>query len=167
MLSGKVFKFGDDIPTDFIIAGRNRKLSRDINVLSQHTLEDADPTFVKRVKPGDFIVAGRGFAQGSSRQEASLVIKTVGVSAILAQSVGRIFFRNSINAGIPVLICDTEKISDGDMLEVDIEAGTVKDITNGVKVSFAPLSRIMIDILDNGGVVAYIKKYGHFSQSNT
>jgi 3-isopropylmalate/(R)-2-methylmalate dehydratase small subunit len=116
MLKGRAFKFGNGISTDQIIPGRFAHLRSNLPELAKHAMEDADPTFVNRVKPGDFIVAGANFGLGSSREHAPLVIKMVGVRAILAKSVARIFFRNAINLGLPVLICDTDKISDGDEL---------------------------------------------------
>jgi 3-isopropylmalate/(R)-2-methylmalate dehydratase small subunit len=130
--------------------------------LAKHVLEDADPTFATRVKAGDFIVAGNNFGLGSSREHAPLVIKISGVSAILAKSVARIFFRNAINLGLPVLICDTNKIDDGDELEVDLAAGTVKDATNGNRLTFGKIPEVMLRILDEGGLIPYIQKYGDF-----
>jgi 3-isopropylmalate/(R)-2-methylmalate dehydratase small subunit len=130
--------------------------------LAKHVLEDADPTFASRVKTGDFIVGGSNFGLGSSREHAPLVIKMAGVSAILAKSVARIFFRNAINLGLPVLICDTALIDDGDELKVDLAAGTVKDITNGNQLAFGKIPEVMLHILDEGGLIPYIKKYGDF-----
>ena len=130
--------------------------------LAKHVLEDADPTFVSRVKPGDFIVAGSNFGLGSSREHAPLVIKLAGVSAILAKSVARIFFRNAIDLGLPVLLCDTDKIGDGDKLEVDLAAGTVNDVTNGSKLTFRKIPHVMLSILDEGGLIPYIQKHGDF-----
>lgn len=162
MLRGSTFKFGDGISTDHIIPGRFAHLRSNLHELAKHVLEDADPTFASRVKPGDFIVAGTNFGLGSSREHAPLVIKMVGVSAILAKSVARIFFRNSINLGLPVLICDTDKINDGDELEVDLPAGTIKDITNGNQLTFNKIPEVMLHILDDGGLIPYIKKHGGF-----
>jgi 3-isopropylmalate/(R)-2-methylmalate dehydratase small subunit len=130
--------------------------------LAKYVLEDADPTFASRVKTGDFIVGGSNFGLGSSREHAPLVIKMAGVSAILAKSVARIFFRNAINLGLPVLICDTALIDDGDELKVDLAAGTVKDITNGNQLAFGKIPEVMLHILDEGGLIPYIKKYGDF-----
>ncbi len=163
MLRGRTFKFGDGISTDHIIPGRFAHIRSNLPELAKHVLEDADPTFVSRVKPGDFIVAGSNFGLGSSREHAPLVIKMAGVSAILAKSVARIFFRNAINLGLPILICDTDKINDGDGLEVDLTAGTVRDLTNGNQLSFGEIPEVMLNILDEGGLIPYIKKYGGFS----
>jgi 3-isopropylmalate/(R)-2-methylmalate dehydratase small subunit len=162
MLKGKAFKFGDSITTDHIIPGRLAHLRSNLPELAKHVMEDADPTFASRVMKGDFIVAGNNFGLGSSREHAPLVIKMAGVSAVLAKSVARIFFRNAINLGLPVLICDTDNIDDGDELEVDLGKGTVYDKTNGKKLAFGKLPKVMLDILDRGGLVPYIKKYGDF-----
>jgi len=162
VLKGRVFKFGDGISTDHIIPGRFAHLRSDLPELAKHVLEDADPAFAAKVKPGDFIAAGKNFGLGSSREHAPLIIKMAGVSAILAKSVARIFFRNAINLGLPVLICDTDKIKDGDELEVDLAASTVKDITNGNQLTFDKIPEVMLHILDDGGLIPYIKKRGGF-----
>lgn len=162
MLKGKAFKFGDSISTDHIVPGRLAHLRSNLPELAKHVLEDADPEFASKVKPGDFVVGGSNFGLGSSREHAPLVIKMAGVSAILAKSVARIFFRNAINLGLPVLVCDTNKIDDGDEIEVDMEAGIVKDKTNGNKISFKPIPPFMSAILNEGGLIPYIKKYGDF-----
>ena len=162
MLTGHAFKFGDNISTDHIIPGRLAHLRSDLPELAKHVMEDADPTFASRVKAGDFIVAGNNFGLGSSREHAPLVIKMAGVRAILAKSVARIFFRNAINLGLPVLICDTTLIDDGDKLEVDLAAGTVKDATNGNQLTFNKIPEVMLRILDEGGLIPYIQKYGDF-----
>jgi 3-isopropylmalate/(R)-2-methylmalate dehydratase small subunit len=162
VLKGRAFKFGDGISTDHIVPGRLAHLRSNLPELAKHVLEDADPTFAARVKPGDFIVAGRNFGLGSSREHAPLVIKLAGVSAVLARSVARIFFRNAINQGLPVLICDTARIDDGDELAVDLAAGIVNDITNGNKLLFSRIPRVMLGILDEGGLIPYIQKCGDF-----
>jgi 3-isopropylmalate/(R)-2-methylmalate dehydratase small subunit len=162
VLRGKAFKFGDGISTDHIIPGRHAHLRSNLPELAKHVLEDADPTFVSRVSEGDFIVAGNNFGLGSSREHAPLVIKMAGVSAILAKSVARIFFRNAINLGLPVLVCDTDGIDDGDELEIDLSAGTVRDITSGQKLTSGKIPQVMLHILDAGGLIPYIKKHGDF-----
>jgi len=163
MLKGKVFKFGDNISTDLITPGRFVHLRSNLPELAKHTLEDADPTFVERVNKGDFIVAGKNFGLGSSREHAPLIIKMSGVSAILAKSVARIFFRNAINLGLPVLICDTDKINDDDTLEIDLKKGEITDLTSETKLYVNPIPDIMLRILEEGGLVPYIKKYNDFS----
>ena len=162
MLKGKAFKFGDNISTDHIIPGRFAHLRSNLPELTKHVMEDADPDFAGKVKKGDFIVAGNNFGLGSSREHAPLVIKMAGVSAILAKSVARIFFRNAINQGLPVLICDTDGIDEEDRLEVDLAAGTVNNITKAEKLTFNKLPKVMLKILDEGGLVPYIKKHGDF-----
>jgi len=162
MLRGKAFKFGDNISTDHITPGRFFHLRSNLPELAKHVLEDADPTFASRVKKGDFVVGGKNFGLGSSREHAPTVIKMSGVSAVLAKSVARIFFRNAINVGLPVLICDTDLISEGDELEVDLAAGNVKNITSGAQLTFGRIPGAMLKILDEGGLVPYIKKYGDF-----
>jgi 3-isopropylmalate/(R)-2-methylmalate dehydratase small subunit len=162
MLRGRALKLGDNITTDHIISGRYAHLRSDLPELAKHVLEDADPTFASRVKAGDFIVAGNNFGLGSSREHAPLVIKMAGVSAILAKSVARIFFRNAINLGLPVLICDTSNIDDGDELEIDLGKGTVKDVTKASQLTFNKLPKVMLHILDKGGLIPYIQKYGDF-----
>ena len=162
MLCGRAFKFGDGISTDHITPGRLAHLRSNLPELSKHVLEDAEPTFVSRVRAGDLIVAGSNFGLGSSREHAPLVIKKVGVSAVLAKSVARIFFRNAINLGLPVLLCDTDKINDGDELEIDLAAGVVKDKTNGSRLTFKKIPEVMLRILNEGGLIPYIKKYGDF-----
>jgi len=162
MLKGRAFKFGDSISTDHIIPGRYAYLRSNLPELAKHVMEDADPDFAAKVNKGDFIVGGSNFGLGSSREHAPLVIKMAGVSAILAKSVARIFFRNAINLGLPVLICDTDGIADGDELEVDLAKGTVYDKTKGEKLTFSRLPKVMLDILAKGGLVPYIQKYGDF-----
>jgi len=162
VLKGKTFKFGDNISTDLIIPGRYAHLRSNLPELAKHVMEDAEPTFVEKVKPGDFIVAGRNFGLGSSREHAPLVIKMSGVSAILAKSVARIFFRNAINQGLPVLICDTDRIDAGDEIEVNLSDGIVTVLTSGNRLTFSRLPQVMLDILSEGGLIPYITKYGDF-----
>jgi 3-isopropylmalate/(R)-2-methylmalate dehydratase small subunit len=160
ILKGKAHKFGDGISTDHIIPGRYAPLRSNLPELAKHVLEDADPSFVKKVKPGDFVVGGSNFGLGSSREHAPLVIKMAGVSAILAKSVARIFFRNAINLGLPVLICNTDKINDGDELEIDLAGGTVRDLTKGSALTFGQIPEVMLRILNEGGLIPYIQKHG-------
>jgi len=162
ILKGKAFKFGDNISTDHIIPGKYAHLRSNLPELAKHVMEDADATFAKKVKSGDFIVAGKNFGLGSSREHAALVIKMAGVSAILAESVARIFFRNAINQGLPVLICDTAKIDAGDKIEVNLTTGVVTDLTNGAKLTFGKIPEVMLGILNEGGLIPYISKYGNF-----
>lgn len=160
MLQGKAFKLGDSISTDDIVPGRLAHLRSNLPELAKHVLEDAAPQFASQVKPGDFLVAGSNFGLGSSREHAAQVIKIAGLSAVLAKSAARIFFRNAINVGLPILLCDTDKIEDGDELEVDLGAGIVKDKTRGVELTCGRIPEVMLRILSEGGLVNYIRKYG-------
>lgn len=162
ILKGKALKFGDNISTDLITPGRYAHLRSNLSELAKHTMEDADPTFVDKVRPGDFIIAGKNFGLGSSREHAPLVIKMTGVSAILAKSVARIFFRNSINQGLPILICDTDKIDSGDEIEVNLTKGVITNSTSGIQLTFGKIPQVMLDILSEGGLIPYINKYGDF-----
>jgi 3-isopropylmalate/(R)-2-methylmalate dehydratase small subunit len=162
MLKGKAHKFGDGISTDHICPGRYFHLRSNLPELAKHAMEDADPDFVSKVKPGDFIVAGSNFGLGSSREHAAVVIKMAGVAAVLAKSAARIFFRNAINVGLPVLICDTDRINDGDDIEIDLTKGTVKDLTSGGELNFANFPEVMLRILEEGGLIPYIRKHGDF-----
>jgi len=159
VLKGKAIKFGDDISTDHITPGRYFHLRGNMEELAKHTLEDADPDFTKKVEPGDFVVGGRNFGLGSSREHAPRVIKICGLSAVLAKSFARIFYRNAINVGLPVIECDTDRIDDGDRLEVYLEEGKIKDLTKGEDISFAPIPGFMLRILQEGGLSAHIRKY--------
>lgn len=160
MLKGKAIKFGDDISTDLIAPGRYMHLRSNLPELAKHALEDADPHFTARVKPGDFLVAGRNLGLGSSREHAPLIVKMNGISAVIAKSVGRIFFRNAINIGLPVVLTDTGNITDGNDLEIDLLSGTLDNLSTGEKLSFAKLPPFMLKILDEGGLIPYVKKFG-------
>ena len=159
-MKGKAIRYGDDISTDGIIAGRFMHLRSNLPELAKHAMEDVDPNFTSKVKQGDFVVGGRNFGLGSSREHAPRVLKMNGVSAVIAQSVARIFFRNSINIGLPVIIADTRKIKEGNELDVDLTAGTLKNLSTGDQLTFSRLPEVMIKILNEGGLVPYVKKYG-------
>ena len=161
-MRGRAFKFGDNISTDHIAPGRLLHLRSNLPELAKHVLEDADPTFASGVRKGDFVVAGTNFGLGSSREHAPRILKMAGVSAVLAKSVARIFFRNAINIGLPVLICDTDKINDGDTIEVDLASGKMKDLTNGAELTSGRIPPLMLAILDEGGLVPYIQRHGDF-----
>lgn len=156
---GKAFKVGDDISTDHIIPGRFAHLRSNLPELAKHALEDTYPSFAEKVKPGDFLVAGKNFGLGSSREHAAIVLKMAGVKAVLARSCARIFFRNAINVGLPVLITDTSAIDEGDKLELDWAVGVVKDVTKGIELSFGRIPPVMLKILEEGGLVPFIQKY--------
>jgi 3-isopropylmalate/(R)-2-methylmalate dehydratase small subunit len=163
ILTGRSFKFGDDISTDLIAPGRYFHLRSNLPELAKHVLEDADPEFAGRVKQGDFVVGGRNFGLGSSREHAPTIMKIAGVGAVLAKSFARIFFRNSINIGLPVLICDTDKINDGDILEIDLNEGIINNKNGNMKIKFNPLPEVMIKILSDGGLVSHIGKNKEFN----
>ncbi|MGQ9757348.1 MAG: 3-isopropylmalate dehydratase small subunit [Actinomycetota bacterium] len=162
VLRGRAHVFGDDVNTDYIISGKYKFKTLDMDELARHCMEDLDPEFVNKIRPGDFIVAGGNFGCGSSREQAPLVIKHAGVAAVLARSFARIFFRNAINKGLPVVECDTSGIRDGDELEVDLGAGRVANLTQGTILEVIPLPPVMMDILREGGLTAYLKKHGGF-----
>ena len=159
-VKGKVWKFGDGISTDHIAPGRLFHLRSNLPELAKHCLEDARPEFAGQVQPGDFVVGGRNFGQGSSREHAPTVIKLCGVGAVMAKSFARIFFRNCVNVGLPALIVDTERLNEGDEVEIDFEAGVVKDLTTGDELSAPPLPPVMRRIIEDGGLVEHIKKRG-------
>jgi 3-isopropylmalate/(R)-2-methylmalate dehydratase small subunit len=162
VLKGKAIKLGDNISTDDIIPGRFAHLRSNLPELAKHVLEDAVPRFTSKVKSGDFLVAGKNFGLGSSREHAPVVIKMSGVGAILVKSAARIFFRNAINQGLPVLLCDTDKISDGDELEINLTGGTIANLTSGITLSCNKIPPIMSAILREGGLIPYIQKYKSF-----
>ncbi|MCL4417178.1 MAG: 3-isopropylmalate dehydratase small subunit [Actinobacteria bacterium] len=163
MIRGRSFKFGNDISTDLIAPGRYFHLRSNLPELAKHVLEDADPEFASKVKPGDIVVGERNFGLGSSREHAPIILKIAGVGAVLAKSFARIFFRNSINIGLPVLICDTGKIDEGDMLEIDLRKGIVRNLTKNLEIGFNPLPEVMIKILSDGGLVNHITKNKGFN----
>jgi 3-isopropylmalate/(R)-2-methylmalate dehydratase small subunit len=162
VFKGKAIRLGDDISTDDIIPGRFAHFRSNLPELAKHVLEDIEPTFASRVKQGDFIVAGKNFGLGSSREHAPVVVRMSGISAILAKSVARIFFRNAINQGMPVLMCDTDKIRDGDELEIKLIDGMVINLTSGDKISCGKMPPIMSAILKEGGLIPYIRKHRDF-----
>ncbi len=159
---GQVFKFGDNISTDHIAPGRLFHLRNDLKEFSKHVLVDADPDFAKNVQEGDFIVAGKNFGLGSSREHAPQIIKIAGVGAVIAKSFARIFYRNAINIGLLLIECDTDLIDAGDTLEVDIKKGVIKDLTKNIEIKIMPLPDVMIKLLNDGGLVNHLNKNGDF-----
>ncbi|HDN83863.1 MAG TPA: 3-isopropylmalate dehydratase small subunit, partial [Candidatus Altiarchaeales archaeon] len=155
---GKAWKFGDDINTDYIISGKYKFKTLDNRELAKHLMEDIDPEFSKKISPGDFIVAGKNFGCGSSREQAPLAIKYAGISAVIAKSFARIFFRNAINVGLPVLESkDTDRIDNLDELEVDVLNGTIRNLSKGIELKANPLPEFMVSILKDGGLVEHFK----------
>jgi len=161
-LKGKAHIFGNDVNTDDIIASKYKSSTTDMLEMSKYLMGNIDPDFIRRIAPGDFIVAGSNFGCGSSRETAPRVIKLAGLSAVLAKGFARIFFRNAINVGLPVVECDTGDIEDGDELEVDLTAGLVRNITQGRETKVAPLPAVMLELLSDGGLSEHFKKHGTF-----
>ena len=159
MLKGKVRKYGADVNTDVIIPARYLMLD-DPDELAQHCMEDIDEDFLKKVKAGDIMMATTNFGCGSSREHAPLAIKASGVSCIIAKSFARIFFRNAINIGLPLLECDeaVDKTKDGDTLEVDLSNGRIKNLTNGMTFTAKPYPDFMAELISAGGLIEYTKK---------
>ncbi len=157
-VKGRVFKYGDNVDTDVIIPARYLNTS-DPKELAAHCMEDIDIDFVKKVKPGDIIVANKNFGCGSSREHAPLAIKTAGVSCVIASTFARIFYRNSINIGLPILECDeaVKSIDAGDELEVDFKSGVIKNLTKNESYQGQGFPEFMQRIIDNDGLIGYIK----------
>lgn len=162
-LKGKAHKFGDDVNTDYIIAGRYKFKTLDMRELAKHVMEDLDPDFYAKITKGDFIVAGRNFGCGSSREQAPLAIINAEISAVIAKSFARIFYRNSINTGLPLIECDTDQIDPGDELKVDLTKGILHNLSKGQDIPVTPLPAVMLKILADGGLVEHFKKYGTFN----
>lgn len=163
MLNGRSHKFGDNINTDYIIAGKYKFKSTDMNEMAKHLMEDIRPGFYDEIEDGDFIVAGHNFGMGSSREQAPLVIKAAGISAVVAKDFARIFYRNCINVGLPVIECDTSSIEEGDELRIDLERGFVFNVTKDTRIKATPLPPVMVKILNEGGLAEHFKKHGGFS----
>lgn len=157
-VKGRVFKYGDNVDTDVIIPARYLNTS-DAKELAAHCMEDIDAYFVKNVKDGDIIVANKNFGCGSSREHAPLAIKTAGVSCVIASTFARIFYRNSINIGLPILECDeaVKNIDAGDELEVDFKSGLIKNLTKNQEYQGEGFPEFMQKIIDNDGLIGYIK----------
>lgn len=157
-ISGKVWKFGKDIDTDLIIAARYLNTSVP-SELAKHVMEDADPEFVSKMSIGDIIVAGENFGCGSSREHAPIAIKAAGISAVIAPTFARIFYRNAFNMGLPIFeLQECDDISEGDSLSVDMSAGTVTNHTTTKMYSFIPIPPFMQELLDAGGLMEYAQK---------
>ncbi len=162
LIKGKSWKFGDSISTDHIAPGRYFHLRSNLPELAKHVLEDANPEFPQKVQKGDFVVGGSNFGLGSSREHAPTIIKVAGVGAVLAKSFARIFFRNAINVGLPLLVCDTDLIDEEDELEISLEKGLIKNVTKNIEIKTSPLPDVMIKVLSDGGLVEHVKKYDGF-----
>jgi 3-isopropylmalate/(R)-2-methylmalate dehydratase small subunit len=158
-LKSKVHKYGADVNTDVIIPARYLNVSEPVE-LAKHCMEDIDKDFVSRVQPGDIIMATTNFGCGSSREHAPLAIKTVGISCIIAKSFARIFFRNAINIGLPLLECEeaVDKTDAGDILEIDLSRGKIKNLTSGVAFTASSYPDFMAELISTGGLIEYTKK---------
>ena len=156
-IKGKVWKFRDSIDTDVIIAGRYLR-TFSLDELASHVMEAEDPDFAKNVGNGDIIVAGWNFGCGSSREQAPVALKHAGVAAVVAKSFARIFYRNAINVGLPVIVADIE-VDNGDELTIDLENGLIKNNSTGKSVAIQPFNLFMLEILQDGGLVKhYLQK---------
>lgn len=157
VLEGRAYKFGDNINTDFINPAQYMELPMDQMI--QHAMEGADPDFSKNVRPGDIMVAGKNFGSGSSRETAPMVIKGNGIEVVVAEFFARIFYRNSINIGLKVLTCpDAYKISHGDMLRIDLEAGSIENLTTGETYSCTALPKHILELVEDGGLIPHLEK---------
>ena len=158
-LKGKVHKYGADVNTDVIIPARYLNVS-DPDELAKHCMEDIDGDFLNRVQPGDIIMATTNFGCGSSREHAPLAIKAAGISCVIAQSFARIFFRNAINIGLPLLECEeaVDNTEAGDLLEVDLSLGEIKNLTRGMTFTAEPYPDFMAELISAGGLIEYTKQ---------
>jgi 3-isopropylmalate/(R)-2-methylmalate dehydratase small subunit len=158
-LKGQVWKYGDDVNTDYIIPGRYMELT-DPKEMAEKVFEEHDPSFRKGVKPGDIVVGRTNFGCGSSREHAPIALKENGVSIVLAESFARIFYRNAINIGLPALECPGihDSVEKGDTLEVDVTGGVVRNLSNGKELKFKPLPPFMVEVLNAGGLAPYLNK---------
>ncbi len=159
-MRGKVWKFGDDVDTDIIIPGRYLVLT-DEKELAACVMEGCDPEFSKKVKEGDIIVAGKNFGCGSSREHAPIAIKGAGIAAVVAESFARIFYRNSVNIGLPLIEAkDIEgHISEGDEIEITIDKGIITDLNTSEEFEIQPLPEFMLGIMEEGGLIKYLKNH--------
>ena len=158
ILQGKVWKFGDNIDTDLIIAARYLNTS-EASELAKHVMEDEDPEFVSKMKRGDIIVAGENFGCGSSREHAPIALKAAGISAIIAPTFARIFYRNAFNMGLPIFeLAETVEIDEGDTVRIDMDAGEVINVSQAKTYKFAPIPEFMQELVDAGGLIEFAKK---------
>jgi len=158
-ITGKAWKYGNNVNTDYIIPGRYMELT-DPNEMAKHAMEGIDPSFVLNVKKGDIVVGGTNFGCGSSREHAPLALKYSGIECVIAETYARIFYRNAINIGLPALECKgiTINVAQGDQLEVDLGTGVIENKSNSKKIKFTPLPPFMLEVLNSGGLVPYLRK---------
>jgi 3-isopropylmalate/(R)-2-methylmalate dehydratase small subunit len=159
LFEGAAHVYGDNVDTDVIIPARYLTATEP-EELARHCLEDLDPEFASKVRPGDLIVAGRNFGSGSSREHAPLAIKGSGIACVVAESFARIFYRNAINVGLPIVTCEAAaaEATTGDRFRVDLDAGTVENLTGGARYTATPLPEFMQDILHAGGLMPWVKR---------
>ena len=159
LANGRVFKYGDNIDTDVIIPARYLN-TPDMKELASHCMEDIDKNFTKKVNKGDIIVANKNFGCGSSREHAPIAIKESGISCVIASTFARIFYRNAINIGLPILECEeaASKIEEGDKLEIDFNSGTIKNISKNEEYKAEPFPEFMQKIISDGGLIKSIEK---------
>ena len=158
IVEGKVFKYGDNVDTDVIIPARYLN-TQDHKELAAHCMEDIDKDFASKVKEGDIIVGGNNFGCGSSREHAPIAIKASGVSIVIAKSFARIFYRNSINIGLAIVVCDmADKINNGDMVQVDLDNGLICNKTQGWSAQVQPFPEFIQNIIKNNGYINSVKK---------
>jgi 3-isopropylmalate/(R)-2-methylmalate dehydratase small subunit len=158
VITGKVWKFGDNIDTDLIIPARYLNTS-DPHELAKHVMEDADPEFPKKVQPGDIIVAGYNFGSGSSREHAPIALKAAGVSAVIAKSFARIFYRNSFNMGLPIFeVLESDEIEEGNLVKIDLDSGTIYNFDTNKSYNFSPIPEFMQELIGAGGLINYARE---------
>ena len=159
LFTGKVWRFGDDIDTDAIIPARYLNTS-DPGELARHVMEDADKEFPAKLQAGDIIIAGKNFGCGSSREHAPIAIKASGIRAVIAKSFARIFYRNSFNIGLPIFESEeaSERIKEGDIIEIDADKGVIKNTTTGEQYTANPIPPFMQELINSGGLIEWTKK---------
>ncbi len=159
-IRGKVYKFGDDINTDVIYPGKYLSITTDREEMAKHCFEAVYPDFLKHAKAGDIIVAGKNFGCGSSREQAATCLKYFGVAAVVAESFARIFYRNALNLGLPVVVASSiaSRVNHGDTLEIDLEKGRINNMTSGDSYSSTPLPDFIMQIIHDGGLIKHLQK---------
>lgn len=164
VIRGRTWKFGDDVNTDLIMPGKYKFSTIDLFELAKHAMEGIDPDFSKKVRKGDVIVAGKNFGCGSSREQAPLALKYLGVGAVVAKFFSRIFYRNAINVGLPVIQNEDvfEATKTGDILEINIKRGLIRNLNSGEEFIANPFPEFLLEILKDGGLVKHYKKHGGF-----
>jgi 3-isopropylmalate/(R)-2-methylmalate dehydratase small subunit len=166
VVEGRARRFGDHVNTDYIVSSTRKRDTLDVAVLKQYLFESIDPAFAATVAPGDVIVAGRNFGCGSAMEIVATVLLAAGIRAVLAESFARTFYRNAINNGLLPVVCDTGAVSEGDQVSIAVSSAsgiaTVSNLTTGRPVGLATLPPIMLDILESGGLVPYLRTRGRF-----